>query len=115
MAKKKPKKNKKTLPSDSFSDEQLKTFIESEFPELGEVMIPLGLAEAFVGFCTSERSNPCLVYDANKIIDILMNRDEMTRDEAIEFFEFNIEAVKSGDENHPLYIWSCLPQSWKKN
>lgn len=113
MAKRKPKK-KSNLKPDSFNDDKLKAFIENEYPELGEVMIPLGLADAFVGFCTSEREHPCLVYDASKIVQILMERDEMTRDEAIEFFEFNIEAVKSGDLNHPLYIWT-IPQDWKKN
>lgn len=110
---KKRKGKKKEIPKDSFSDEQLKAFIESEFAELGEVMIPIGLSEAFVGFSTSERSVPCLVYDANKIVDILMKRDEMSRDEAIEFFEFNIEAVRTAEGNHPLYIWS-VPKVWKK-
>ena len=113
MAKRKPRKKKSDIQPDSFLDDRLKKFIEDEYPELGEVMIPLGLSNAFLGICTSERSHPCLVYDANVIIQTLMERDEMTRDEAIEFFEFNIEAVKSADDNHPLYIWS-LPQDWKK-
>jgi hypothetical protein len=111
MAKKrKPKKSK--LKPDSFLDEKLKEFIESEFPEIGEVMIPLGLSDAFVGFCTSERDSTCLVYDANAIIEVLMKRDEMTREEAIEFFEFNIESVKTSEGNHPLYIWG-IPPVWK--
>lgn len=109
---KKRKGKKKEIPKDSFSDEQLKAFIESEFPELGEVMIPLGFSEAFAGFSTSERATPCLVYDASKIIDILMSRDEMTREEAIEFFEYNIECVKTAEGNHPLYIWSC--RNWSR-
>jgi len=42
-----------------------------------------------------------------------MERDEMTRDEAIEYFEYNIEAVRTAEENHPLYIWS-IPQDWQR-
>jgi hypothetical protein len=112
MKKRKPKKD--STPKDSFSDQRLKDFIENEFGDIGEVMIPLGLAEAFVGFSTSERDHPCLVYDANKIIEILVKRDEMTREEAVEFFEYNIECVKSAEGNHPLYIWS-LQVDWNKN
>lgn len=112
MSKKRKPRKKKPQP-DAFLDEKLKTFIENEYPELGEVMLPLGLSNAFIGFCTSERSRPCLVYDANLIIQTLMERDEMTRDEAIEYFEYNIEAVRTAEENHPLYIWS-IPQDWQK-
>jgi len=107
MKKKRPRKRKNKVPMDSFNDEKLKEFIENEFSELGEVMIPLGFSNAFIGFCTSERgSKPCLVYDANKIIEVLMKRDEMSREEAIEYFEYNVESVQSSDGNHPLYIWS---------
>ena len=110
--KKKRKLKKSKLSPDAFLDEKLKDFIETELPEIGEVMVPIGLSDALVGFCTSERNSACLVYDANAIIDILMKRDEMTREEAIEFFEFNIESVRTAEGNHPLYIWS-IPPVWK--
>jgi hypothetical protein len=112
MKRRRPKKSK--IPKDSFDDEKLKEFIENEYPELGEVMIPLGLSSAFIGICTTERERPCLVYDASRIIEVLMQRDEMTRDEAIEFFEYNIESVKTSEGNHPLYIWG-LPPFWMQN
>lgn len=47
---------------------------------------------------------PVYVYSGNKIISILINRDGMTRDEAQEFVDFNIEGAYTGRET-PLLLW----------
>lgn len=43
-----------------------------------------------------------LVYSAKKIIEILMNEHEMSYDEAIEYYTFNILSAKG--ENYPIYV-----------
>jgi hypothetical protein len=44
-----------------------------------------------------------LIYDSNKIMDVLMQKDEMTEDEALEFFEYNILGSYVG-ESTPIYV-----------
>ena len=46
-----------------------------------------------------------LVYDIDKCVDILMQRDDMTREEAMDFFTFNVSGAYVG-EGTPLYVWS---------
>ena len=45
-----------------------------------------------------------LVYSAEKIREILMDRDGMTMDEAREFIEFNIEGLYAGIDT-PILVW----------
>jgi len=45
-----------------------------------------------------------VVYDAEKVIKVLMTMDEMTEEEALEYFEFNIVGAYVGEET-PLFIW----------
>jgi hypothetical protein len=45
-----------------------------------------------------------LVYDAEKIQDILMKRDGMLPEDAREFIEFNIEGGYLG-EHTPVLVW----------
>lgn len=49
-----------------------------------------------------------IVYDAHKIIGILVERDGMTEEEATEFFEFNVEGAYVGVST-PVYVWSLDP------
>jgi len=48
-----------------------------------------GLEEAVVG--TAERFNmsPVVAYDVEKILEIYMERDEMSYEEALEYFNYN--------------------------
>ncbi len=45
-----------------------------------------------------------LVYSAEKIREILMNRDGMTAEKAREFIEFNIEGLYAGVDT-PILVW----------
>lgn len=67
-----------------------------------------GLEEALLGKMTVDRwtDNPyeVLVYSVEKIIGILMDRDGMTDEEALEFFEFNIEGSCMGRMT-PFYVY----------
>jgi hypothetical protein len=44
-----------------------------------------------------------VIYDEDKCIQILMERDGMTDEEAIEFFEFNVVGAYVGDHT-PIYV-----------
>jgi hypothetical protein len=43
------------------------------------------------------------VYSRDKIIDILMQRDGMTEEDASDYFEFNIEGAYVGPQT-PIYV-----------
>ena len=45
------------------------------------------------------------VYSIERILEILMLRDDMTMDDAMEFFNFNIAGAYVGKMT-PLYIWT---------
>ena len=57
------------------------------------------LDDAIIGY----HSDGKVVYDQDKIIDILMERDGMTSEDAIEHFHFNIGGAHVG-EYTPLHI-----------
>ena len=59
-----------------------------------------GFDDAIVGICkASER----IVYDKEKMIQVLIDRDGMDYDTAIEFLEFNTWCAYVG-ENTPIYL-----------
>ena len=43
------------------------------------------------------------VYSKRKCLDVLVERDEMSRDEALEFFDFNVSGAYVG-ENTPVFL-----------
>ena len=45
-----------------------------------------------------------VVYDAKSIVDTLVKRDEMSEEDALEFFEYNIQGSHLG-EYTPIYVW----------
>ena len=47
-----------------------------------------------------------IVYDAKKIIDTLMERDEMPYEDAVEYFEINIQGAYVGPHT-PLFMFSA--------
>lgn len=66
-----------------------------------------GYDEAIIGPAYTYRDQRMvnvLVYDAEKIRDILMKRDGMTHEDAREFIEFNIEGGYLGVET-PVLVW----------
>jgi hypothetical protein len=46
---------------------------------------------------------PLVVYDTAKIIKLLRTRDRMSRDEAEEFFEYNVAGTWMGEQT-PLFL-----------
>lgn len=62
-----------------------------------------GFDDAILGVASRCGMNDLIAYDVSKIIQILMDRDGMTYEEAQEFFEFNIIGAYMG-ENTPIFI-----------
>jgi hypothetical protein len=50
---------------------------------------------------------PVFVYSGDKIISILMERDGMEWDDAMDFVDFNIEGAYTGKDT-PLILWPVL-------
>jgi len=72
-------------------------YLEEYYPEDEDLIIFNGLDDAFLGVVYSFDMDARTCYDKEKIITILMDRDCMTYDEAIEFFEFNIAGLYAGE------------------
>ena len=59
-----------------------------------------GFDSCLIGKDTKDRA----VYDADAMIETLMTRDGMDREEAEEYFWFNIEGAYMGEET-PIYTF----------
>jgi len=70
--------------------------ILDEYPDEGLLKID-GFNDAIIGVSSDIR----IVYSLDKIIEILQK--DMTEDEAVEFFYFNIESAYVGEKT-PIYI-----------
>jgi len=68
-----------------------------------------GLDKALIGrsciWDSSGRQEDRLIYSGEKIVAILMARDGMTAEEALEYIEFNIEGAYVGEQT-PCVMWS---------
>ena len=61
---------------------------------------------AIIGITTDNR----LVYDYNMMIDYLMNEDDFTYDEAVEWIDYNtIGSLPCGDSNYPIIMFPVVP------
>ena len=63
---------------------------------------PATYDEAIVGVAERADGLMCVAYDRQRCIEILM-QDDMTRDEAEEFFEFNVLGAYMG-EGTPVFV-----------
>lgn len=65
-----------------------------------------GLEDALIGFAWPHQNHKqkVAVYDYEKIIAILMERDGMSSEEAAEFIDFNIDGTYAGEQT-PIIIF----------
>ena len=80
--------------------EQLLTHLEDSEEE---ILLADGFEDAYMGLATQFTRPPLAVYDRNKCIQILIERDGMSGEEAEEYFQFNVEGSWVGD-NTPLFF-----------
>jgi hypothetical protein len=69
---------------------------------MSDTLVADGFDEAIIGIGRQFNKN-LVIYDEDKCIEILMERDGMTDEEAIEFFEFNVVGAYVG-EYTPIYV-----------
>lgn len=68
------------------------------------MMLAKQFEKAFIGYTSYQPNRPCLaIYDTEKCIQILMDDDRMTQDEAMEWFEFNTVGSWVGDHT-PIFL-----------
>lgn len=68
-----------------------------------EALLCDGFDEAIIGLATRIGMELVVAYDIEKIIGVLMRRDGMSYEEALEFYEFNIVGAWMGDFT-PVFI-----------
>ena len=68
-----------------------------------EAMMADGFDEAVLGMCIQFGGEPLVAYDYEKCIKILMEKDGLSRIDAIDYMEFNIIGSYVG-LNTPVFI-----------
>jgi hypothetical protein len=81
----------------------LQPFLEQQLPDDQTVVLADGLEDAFIGIGRTFNSIPVAIYNTDKVIGILMTRDVMTHEEALEFFDFNIAGAYVGEAT-PIFM-----------
>ena len=66
------------------------------------VLLADGFADALIGY-GQQFSKILAVYDYDKCVEILMSRDGMEYDDAVEFMEYNVVGAYVG-ENTPVFV-----------
>lgn len=66
-----------------------------------------GFEDALIGFAWPlDTGVKVAVYDRNKCVEILQERDGMSEIDAIEFFDFNVSGAYVG-EHTPMFVDRC--------
>jgi hypothetical protein len=85
------------------SDQTVRERIEEEY-DGEELLFADGFDDAIVGIqAMTAGHNACVVYDYDKCVEILIERDEMDMEEAIEHMEFNVTGGYVGEAT-PSFI-----------
>jgi len=69
-------------------------FIEDNYPD---VLIADGFDDAIMGIVERYGMNPVVLYNKDKCLKILQNRDGMSESEAIDFYYYNIVGAYMGE------------------
>jgi|TARA_Y100000310_G_C20462696_1_gene706128 hypothetical protein len=89
--------------------EDIRHYIEINYfdEDRDGILLADGFEDAFMGIVESFGSKPKALYDSEKCIDVLMERDGMNYQDAMEFFSFNVEQAYVGEYTpaffEPLY------------
>ena len=72
-----------------------------------EALMIDGFDGAIIGMAERINLGPVVAYDIDAILQILIKRDNMTYEEAYEFFNYNIIGAWMG-ENTPIFITKII-------
>jgi hypothetical protein len=67
--------------------------------EVDNLLIADGFDDCIIGVNSEYRK---VIYSYSKCVDVLINRDKMTKEDAVEFMEFNVVSAYMG-ENTPIW------------
>ena len=77
--------------------------IIEQYPDI-EFLKADGFDDALIGVCDNRWSGEMvLVYSKTKCLEILITRDKMGKEEAEEYFDFNVEGAYMGDKT-PIWV-----------
>ena len=79
------------MPTREELDEWFKEYDES-------ILLMDGFDEAFIGYARPMNTPVLAVYSYKKMVDVLMFRDGMTCDEALEYIDFNCIGAYVGEQ-----------------
>jgi hypothetical protein len=83
--------------------------VELEVPE--GTLLADGFEEAFIGVTEPQPGRPsCAVYDFDDCVSVLVRRDGMAYDEAVEFMLFNVTDAYVGDQT-PIFVDTRLQKT----
>lgn len=71
--------------------------------ETEDLLVMVGFDEAIAGIVYDHTGNRRVCYDTEKVLGILMGKDQMSREEAEEFHSFNQVGAYMG-EGTPVFI-----------
>lgn len=72
-----------------------------------DVLLCDGFDDAIIGIAERINLGPVVAYSVEKIINILIERDGMTHEDASEYFDYNILGSWMGD-NTPIFITKII-------
>jgi hypothetical protein len=75
----------------------------NEFAE-GAIILD-GLDDAIIGIVEEFGNGPRVLYSKDKILSILCERDGMSIEESVEFYDYNIVGLYAGEQN-PVFLIS---------
>ena len=84
------------------TEEMINTYVKEHYPD-DEILLADGFEDAFMGIVESNGSHPKALYDEDICVDTLMERDDMSYEEAVEFFQFNVAGAYVG-EYTPAFV-----------
>jgi hypothetical protein len=61
------------------------------------------LDDAIIGIVEEFGNSPRILYSRDKILQILQDRDGMTYEESMEFYDYNILGLYAGEQN-PVFL-----------
>ena len=71
-------------------------------------MIADGFDNAILGIAERCGDDNVLAYDAAKCIEILVEEHDMSHEEAVEYFSFNVSGAYIG-KGTPIFVWTQEP------
>ena len=84
-------------------DQSFAEALEALSEENPEALKADGFDAAFVGYGYQHGSDALAIYDEDKCIKILIERDDMTEEQAVDYFYFNVKGAFVGDGT-PIFM-----------